>query len=582
VDEMKAVKRFLTGIMVASTAIWACQAGDAGSGSDDSNVTSSDCQVFVVPQQKSLGLAEFAKQFDQADNPVFKKILSQGCAGTFPTIIKGLNDGDKGKCKSETRIISELSQQLGHADSGRALVSRTCGNSPPELFFLLDPVDTSKVKDVPNDVEVIGNVDGVFSFYAREQKNKADSNDKDTVWKFFGTSKSFVEQGYDCDPKKFHGACQSLAARDEGVKGQNGARCASCHPGGGLVQKELNSPWTSWQNPPGASGYVTANTAMLGTLADGLSLEPISTGLNATWAKKRFDVLKATKNPVVDVLRPLFCTLDINLQAQGGPTPADDLFVDPVFSGASSASVSFQNTLYKKVLGDTDQKFHGTLPGKHDTADAFMYLERSQLDADYINVLKSKVGEAFVRDVLFVDFTRPIYSPVRCGLLEAADGLKSLDSAPKDILAAAQRKKLPGADELARAMASTEPAKTRHTAAVGAYVDACADRSQKEPEKYLPELMEYISQTRREARLLRVQLKGERTKKSGDNAEGDFGIIDFSETLPVDKFDKGDEFKESNVADKFFSQPDLDKDGKPVAGSDGKPDLTRACRLGSK
>jgi hypothetical protein len=555
---MKRVQGVVSAIMLASAAIGAGCQGDAGDDgeSDEAHLESANCQVFVVPDQQSLSLSDFAKKFDQADNPVFKKILSDGCAGTYPTIIKGLNDHDKGKCVTETRIISELSQQLNHPDVGRALVSRTCGGSSPELFFLLDPVDTSKPKEVPNDVEVIGNVDGVFSFYAREQKNKSDKNDKDVVWKFFGTSKSFVNQGYDCDANKFHGACQSLAARDEGIKGQKGARCASCHPGGGLVQKELNSPWTSWQTPPGSQSYVSSNKDLLGALSDGLNLEPITTKLNASWAKKRFDVLKATKNPVQDVLRPLFCTLDINLQAKGSPAPTEDLFIDPLFFGSSTGKVSFDNALYKKVLEDNDQKFRSTLSGKRDTADAFMYPERSQLDKDYVDVLASKVGDAFVRDVLFVDFTRPIYSPIRCGLLEAADGLKSLDSAPKDILAAAQKKKLAGADELAKAMASSESGKSRHNAAVGAYVDACAARSQKEPEKFLPELMEYISQTRREARLLRVQLKGERTKKTGDNAEGDFGIIDFFETLPIDKFDKGDEFKESNVADKFFGQTD--------------------------
>src|SRR5262249_21472567 len=106
---------------------------------------------------------------------------------------------------------------------------------------------------VPTDVEALGNnsTDGIFSYYAHEPP-KGPGEAGRPIWKCYGTSTDFVTNGYDCDASKFHGACQSKFAQDNGVPGnKSGARCASCHPGGGMVQKELNSPWSNWMIEPG-------------------------------------------------------------------------------------------------------------------------------------------------------------------------------------------------------------------------------------------------------------------------------------------------------------------------------------------
>src|SRR5262249_10131175 len=125
-------------------------------------------------------------------------------------------------CKLETRVISERSFLLGAPDVGRALASRTCKGSDPNVFFLIDPIDARK-DSIPLDVELIGNdtTQGIFSYYAREPKGgPRDSFDakanmkEDAIWKFYGTSVDFVSNGYDCDIKKFHGACQSKFAQD--------------------------------------------------------------------------------------------------------------------------------------------------------------------------------------------------------------------------------------------------------------------------------------------------------------------------------------------------------------------------------
>src|SRR5262249_10465101 len=153
---------------------------------------------------------------------------------------------------------------------------------------------------------------------------------------------------------------------------------------------------------------------------------------------------------------------------------------------------------YKKVLSDNDQKIGGTgMSSKVDTFDIFMYPERSQLDQAYVQALKGEVGEEFVRDVLFVDFTRPIYSPTRCGLLEAVDSSADLDT----IVKAAVSKKLPGADELSKSHASTEKGASRHQNEVNAYMTACAGRS---GAAFAADVVKYASHLRRAARQLRV------------------------------------------------------------------------------
>jgi hypothetical protein len=81
---------------------------------------------------------------------------------------------------------------------------------------------------LPNDFETIGKdkVTGAFNYYARE----------DSTWKFFGNSLDLIGDGYDCNA---NGACTPKAAAK--------TRCAGCHVGGGLIMKELNSPWVHWE-----------------------------------------------------------------------------------------------------------------------------------------------------------------------------------------------------------------------------------------------------------------------------------------------------------------------------------------------
>ena len=606
---MKSKLSSTLGVMLALAAAAACSSSDSAKTGDDQNVVEGNsCRIFSVQHQKfivkggkgPLDLDAFVAK--HKSDPVLQNILLNSCPGNYREVMDKLNGAapkiagvehpelKKTACANDTtvRVISERATQLKRPDDSRALVSRTCDSQ--QLFFLLDPVEaqelakectdktSAKCHDIlPDNVEIIGEdkATGVFTYYAREgvdERTEAVGN----VWKFYGTSEDYVTNGYDCDGDKFNGACQPLIARDPSAGGlkdgatESGTRCASCHPGGGLVEKELNSPWITWAKPPGARELVSTFGEYIGTqLNDGDDFESTvgNSGLNKTvWTPTRVKLLKAKSvadKSAVELLRPLFCTIDINLQTSSDPrgqlsSVRQDLFVDPSLSGGFG-SVAVDAAKYaqllasnKQTIGEPGDKDFESL---RDSSNAFVYPERSKLDQDYVALLiqQNIISEEFAKDILAVDFTRAIFSPVRCGLLAAAEGITDLTPAGIQsgvvaaVIAGGKAAALPGATELAGYLSAVD--KDAHTAAVTAFMAACNTENGKGT--FLAEALEYASYLRRSSRLLRVQLKIE---KGDDNAEGDFGIIDFAETVPVDDFERTALMAGKKAARPFFTK----------------------------
>jgi hypothetical protein len=542
---MKQTATWLTFVLVAT--VVACSSkSDEGEDGSSAVVSNADelkaCRMFDVRQQKFIELTEFVADDahpERANDPVLQKLMAGVLSGkSCPKTYAEMQEVEElQSCNLQTRIVSERAQLTGQPDEGRALASRTCG-STPALFFLLDPVDT-RTDAIPKDVEVMGNntVDGVFSYYAREP-----SDGDESVWKFYGTSADFVTNDYDCSVAKFHGACQSKLAQDNGVSGaKSGIRCASCHPGGGMVQKELNSPWTNWMKDPG--GFTGKHSKELGSFQDGDSFESTTASLNAKWAKKRAQIL--AKKSVNELLRPVFCTMDINLQA-GSTNARADLMIDLVFAkpveffGNPDAFGSHGATQigalapanYAAALKANGQKIDADFGGKtfSDTPDTFMYPERSGLDHQYVAALKSEslVSEDLIRDILFVDFTRPIFSPTRCGLVELADGISNASQAKDELVKKLEAKsRSAGEDEFLASLKSASPA-PRHQVEADAYLGKCRARATSDNAGFTNDVVAYASHLRRVSRLMKVKLK---------NEEFELGIIDFDETLPHDKLD---------------------------------------------
>lgn len=397
----------------------------AGAGGSTAGSPGSVCTV-VDASGKGLSSADILKNGD----PVARLVLQGGdaCPKTFAEIqaklrkvdVDGCPDtaADKEPAGVKTRLVSERSQVLGAPDSYRAVVTRTCGGRKENHLFMSLFGLSAGASSLPGNVELIGfdQATGAFNYYAREEGK----------WFFFGSSLSAVEDGYDCS--KVPGACS--------LKSESKSRCWGCHTGGGLIMKELNSPWVHWEGDtttPGAAEFVGKFKNLLGSKDNGISLESTVNDGNRTWNPKRVAFVKE-KGKVADLLRPLFCTAEVNVQSSTISTSSPpsslrtDFFFDPAWSRFDSFSIDAAD--YKALLESTGQVISdGGAPLKdksgnvvRDTAFAFSYPERAGADVDYVNKLKDAgiVDDDFIKDVLVIDFTRPIFSKARCDLISFA------------------------------------------------------------------------------------------------------------------------------------------------------------------
>jgi hypothetical protein len=124
-----------------------------------------------------------------------------------------------------------------------------------------------------------------------------------------------------------------------------------------------------------------------------------------------------------DVLEPLFCTVEVNID-NGGDFPDSEMdgvnadsLLDPKLK--SFGSISIDNADYLAQMTANGQEVPGM--GAPDTAFAYAYIERAKADIQYVDALVSRdiINEEFMKDVLAVDFTRPIFSDDRCDLLQS-------------------------------------------------------------------------------------------------------------------------------------------------------------------
>ena len=393
-----------------------------------------------------------------------------------------------------TRVISEASALSQQPGGYRNVTARQCGGR--QKWELLTSGSLSGSALGENFLELIAadKTTGVFDFYSQEGGK----------WTFFGSSKEFVESGYDCKL----GTCKPKVAAQ--------SRCAGCHPGGGLNMKELHSPWVSWDqgNVPGAQEAIKKFPAQMGQreLGEFLEFNIVIPG-NQAWVKKRLEFLKA--KGVQEVLRPLFCTVDINLQTSGSQAEAltavpGSFFVDRTFN---PGQVQVDNADYKALLASTGSMLPaGT---KKDTPFAFVFPERSQQDLHYQDELKTVVDDDFIKDVLNVDFTRPAFSVARCDLLKFAPQLaadKMNAAAIRDGFKANLAKESSPAALRLLANLTAEADQAAHQKDVDDFFKACQARPKKE---MLADAMKWVSELR--------QVVQEASP-----------IIEFPETFPTD------------------------------------------------
>ncbi len=288
-----------------------------------------------------------------------------------------------------------------------------------------------------------GNATGVYNYYGLEaaDENGADCKSfgkcAEPNWSFHGNSAQFLDLNENLEQTgAFFAAPQKR-------------RCAECHTGGGLIMRELNSPWINWEEDfvtPGARGLMAAHGDVLGkdlSSRSGADQEFTVVGDgNELWDKQRILIANsattmANPNPL---LKPLFCSVEINVQTSFSANVSsvgNSFFFDPTLSSKANASLSvrFANSTYRDAVNSgqviprltngtgatgLDAPFNN-VPGFGvvDTAGGFMVPERSGADMEYLGRLEDAgiVDSALVKAVLGVDFTRPIFSPTRCGIL---------------------------------------------------------------------------------------------------------------------------------------------------------------------
>lgn len=155
--------------------------------------------------------------------------------------------------------------------------------------------------------------------------------------------------------------------------------------------------------------------------------------------------------------------------------PIDSL-LDPKLKSFGSINVDFAD--YDAQIKANGQRLGG-IPGQPNAIDTvfdYVFIERSNVDNVYVDKLMAAgiVDEEFVKDVLLVDLTRPIFSDDRCALLDFAPVLSSDDFTAEKIKAgflanlSSQAAGSPGAE--LRNNLLTEGG---HTEAVKVFTDAC-------------------------------------------------------------------------------------------------------------
>ena len=442
-------------------------------------------------------------------DPLAKAVFHAGesCPTSFSEIMDKLRQNDKEGCPGEqdgleTRLISETAQAMGKASSYRAVTTRTCNNrSTDGIIFSLFGLSAGQAK-LPEGVEMIAFNEsaGVFNYYETDG----------TTLNFFGSSKDMLK----------------------GTGNAGDRRCAGCHVDGGLVMKELDTPWMHWEgheNTPGAEDFVKKHAKNLGSKTSGAELEGVVKSGNEKWNKTRIATLKAA-GKVDALLKPLFCTNEFNLDngadfgspVTGGPGGSEisripfDSLLDPQLKSFGSISIEFAD--YDAQIKSNGQRVEG-VPNAIDTFFDYTFVERAAIDNDYVEQLVAAgiIDADFVKDVLMVDFTRPVFSSDRCALADFAPTLSGEDLKADKVRAgfiASLEAETPTATSPAGALLNnlkTTGDAAAHDAKVDAFIAACTALGSK---PFVQNALQITSLNRSQARQL--------------------PIVEFDATMPTD------------------------------------------------
>ena len=436
----------------------------AGDGSAGGKADEIDPADFACDRVDGITLDALAELAD----PIASFLIKSGteCPANYRGMIEKLRETDGAGCEAGrdliTRIVSDDARIEANPDNYRTVTSRTCGSHPAHgLLFTLLSVNATEDLGARTFVEMQA-LDAKTGLY--------------NYWVFGGGRFTF------------NGTSLDAAAGT--------SACGACHRDGGVLMKELDEPWIHWESAgnslPGADALFAKHRDMFGQRGDGRELEAlVRTGNDAIVAARIGVQADPAAGTVAKLLRPLFCSEQVNLDTAGtevdGPVTAipTDLLLDPSWS--VERGVSLDPAAYEAAVSAAGQTVPG-IAGRTDTEFKLVFPERAGFDVAYVRALVARglIDEDFAMDVLAIDFTRPLFSDARCGLLAfapsygAAPGIAKAD--PKSIrggfiAALAQASPAAGsaAAELLANLSTTDDAPA-HRARAEAFVVACDAR----------------------------------------------------------------------------------------------------------
>lgn len=448
--------------------------------------------------------------------------LLERCPMSVPDIIEQLTDSG---CSSiGTQMVSERSQALGFFTDYRAVVDMDCPQGKVFLHFPIHAKDVKDIVVGEDGSVSLGALNatkmhaklkrtfpaiiaqdssGVFNFYQSKNQRKktekrfcsasgtpvpenaleceksSDCIDEEfpncvegpeaktfiSDFRYFGSSMDYLSQ------EKRHATIAKMrdilpiagtSEVDVDHTLEINANCAGCHPNGGILIREFDSPWVHWEHFIDSPEYeelidlptTDDGLAFLGRRKDGASLEGTVRNLNDKWNDTRitkvFKILgeESEGNRTLttgDLLRPLLCTDEFMIGNSGSTSGRDITSVklgtavlDPAF-GRSSITVQnweaeiaeagwflagFWNTTLHDILrAVSGGLFRTDLP--RDTLVGGTFMQRADIDLDYQEKLieSGVVNQKLVNALLAVDFTQGIFSDERCSLVDVVNNI---------------------------------------------------------------------------------------------------------------------------------------------------------------
>ncbi len=250
---------------------------------------------------------------------------------------------------------------------------------------------------------------GYYNFYEMMGTNSS------AEWKYRGDSKDAF-----LDNQELH--------RQSPPRFGRRMRCSGCHTSGGPIMKEFSAPhndwWTNLRSLPfGGATLSNQVSQAVNSLRDASEFSTsVQAGINRLEASPGYLDLKRSLS-LQEQLRPLFCTVEVNLASD---TQALDSLSQTVTIPSSSlvhprlalGTTALAKADYLNLMRQSGLRFPEN--GSADADHAWLAPVPSVQDLLAIDSLISQgiVDDEFVADVLAVDMKAPTFSKRRCKLLK--------------------------------------------------------------------------------------------------------------------------------------------------------------------